>query len=361
MSLQHLLTSERGQVLARWKELVLDGPVPESLPPPELLDHMPSFLEGLAVAIAREGNPDTPIPRIAEQHGRQRLRLGFSLDAIVHEYGALQSAILAVAKETGEDVDVRELDLVFQHVIAGIAHAVSEYTRQRDSEFQRQANEHFAFVAHELRNPLFIARTALDVLREGGALPEDDPAVEALQRSLRGTSELIDETLHNARVGTGIEVHRRWIDLKDLVDDMESSSRLDAEAKGQELRIEMEGDTRLLADPRLVRSAVGNLLQNAVKYTPPGGLVELRVKGAGDRVRIEVEDCCGGLPPGKVEEVFTPFVRLDRTQSGFGLGLAISRQAAEAHGGSVRVQNLPTKGCMFVLELPVAEDGAPRR
>ena len=64
-------------------------------------------------------------------------------------------------------------------------------------------------------------------------------------------------------------------------------------------------------------------------------------------------DCCGGLSPGKVEEAFAPFTRFDERQSGFGLGLAISKQAAEAHGGSIRVQNLPGKGCIFVLELPV--------
>jgi signal transduction histidine kinase len=71
------------------------------------------------------------------------------------------------------------------------------------------------------------------------------------------------------------------------------------------------------------------------------------------RLVIEVEDCCGGLPPGKVEEAFAPFVRLDTKQSGFGLGLAIAKQAVDAHGGAIRVQNLPGKGCVFVLELPV--------
>ena len=67
---------------------------------------------------------------------------------------------------------------------------------------------------------------------------------------------------------------------------------------------------------------------------------------------------CGGLPPGKVEEAFAPFVRLDSRQSGFGLGLAIAKQAVDAHGGSIRVQNMPGKGCVFVLELPVESQGA---
>ena len=115
----------------------------------------------------------------------------------------------------------------------------------------------------------------------------------------------------------------------------------------------MEKDERLDVDERLVRSALGNLLRNGVKYTSPGGVVELRGHIANGRAVLEVEDCCGGLEPGKVEKAFAPFVRLDSNQSGFGLGLAIAKQAVDAHGGSIRAQNLPGKGCIFVLELPV--------
>jgi len=74
---------------------------------------------------------------------------------------------------------------------------------------------------------------------------------------------------------------------------------------------------------------------------------------ATERAKIEIEDSCGGLSPGKVEAAFAPFVRLDTNQGGFGLGLAIARQAVDAHGGSIRVQNVPGKGCIFVLELPL--------
>jgi signal transduction histidine kinase len=115
----------------------------------------------------------------------------------------------------------------------------------------------------------------------------------------------------------------------------------------------VENDERISLDTRLVRSALGNLVRNAVKYTSSGGVVEVRGHIANGRAVIEVEDRCGGLAPGKVEEAFAPFVRLDNRQSGFGLGLAIAKQAVDAHGGSIRVQNLPGKGCIFVLEFPV--------
>jgi signal transduction histidine kinase len=177
--------------------------------------------------------------------------------------------------------------------------------------------------------------------------------VGALERGLQRTRELVDQTLQIARVASGIQLVRQWTTLKALFQDSELAAISEAESKGVELRVVMESDERLSLDVRLVRSALGNLLRNAVKYTTAGSVVELRSHMVNRRLVIEVEDCCGGLPPGKVEEAFAPFVRLDNKQSGFGLGLAIAKQAVDAHGGAIRVQNLPGKGCVFVLELPV--------
>ena len=98
---------------------------------------------------------------------------------------------------------------------------------------------------------------------------------------------------------------------------------------------------------------MGNLLRNALKYTAPTSTVELCGKFEGERAAIEVEDRCGGLAPGSVEKAFAPFVRMEEEHGGFGLGLAIAKQAVDAHGGTIRVQNLPGKGCIFVLEVPV--------
>lgn len=195
---------------------------------------------------------------------------------------------------------------------------------------------------------------AFEILKRKEQLPLESRVVSALERGLQATSELIEQTLKIARVASGIELRREWTTLRVLFEDAEVAAMAEAESKGVELRCEIERDERLNVDPRLVRSAIGNLLRNGVKYTPSGGVVELRAHVKNDRAVIEIEDCCGGLPPGKVEEAFAPFVRLDSSQAGFGLGLAIAKQAVDAHGGSIRVQNLPGKGCVFVLELPIA-------
>jgi signal transduction histidine kinase len=257
------------------------------------------------------------------------------------------------ARESGAQLTFRELQVLFDGIITGIAHAVSEYTRQRDAELLRQANEHFAFIAHELRSPLSAARLACSLLKKKGQLPLGSRSVGTLEGGLQRAIELIDHALQVARVVSGIELRRQATTLRALFADGELSAIAEAESKGVEIRSTIENDEQVLLDARLVHSALGNVLRNAVKYTPPSNAVELRGRVVNGRAMIEVEDSCGGLPPGKVEEAFAPFVRLDTRQSGFGLGLAIAKQAVDAHGGTIRVQNIPGKGCIFVLEIPL--------
>ena len=359
MALHELLASRREEVLSRWKADVRGTLVPESMPSLELVNHLPRFLDEVVSALRTDVGLVSQAPSPEESttaagHGLQRLRLGFSLDAVVREYGALRDAIVATARDAALQLTSRELQVLFDATITGIARAVSEYTNQRDAELQRHANEHLAFVAHELRNPLSSAAMAFELLKAKDQLPTEGRAVGALDRGLRRTMELIDQTLQIARVGSGIALRRQRTTIAALFDDLELGATSEAEAKQIELRVVLAQDEPVDLDVRLVRSAVGNLLRNAVRYTHTGGLVELRGALENGRVVIEVEDRCGGLEPGKVEQAFAPFVRLDTAQTGFGLGLAIAKQAVDAHGGKIRVQNLPGKGCIFVLELPIS-------
>lgn len=93
------------------------------------------------------------------------------------------------------------------------------------------------------------------------------------------------------------------------------------------------------------------------KFTRRHGHVWLRARRNDDRILIEVEDECGGLPPDKQQALFQPFTRRGLDQTGMGLGLAISRQGVRANGGDIYLRNLPGKGCVFTIELPVANDG----
>jgi signal transduction histidine kinase len=275
---------------------------------------------------------------------------------VVREYGALRAAILATALDAGVFPTTRELDVLFDSIVSGIALAVTEYSNQRDAELVRQTNEHFAFIAHELRDPLSAAATSFLLLKRSGQLPAENRFVDAVDRGLQRTRELIDQTLQTARITSGVDLHRQSTTVKALFEEAQLAAVSEAESKSVAVNVAIEKDEHISIDIRLVRSALGNLLRNAVKYTTSGSVVELRGRVANGRLAIEVEDCCGGLAAGNVEQAFSPFVRLEDRETGFGLGLAIAKQAADAHGGTIRVQNLPGKGCIFVLEIPIVSE-----
>jgi signal transduction histidine kinase len=354
--LHDVLASRRAEVIDRWKAEVQGTLAPESLAHIELVDHLPDFIREVMVALrARAGLTveGAGIKETAAGHGAQRLRLGFSLESVVREYGAVRHAIWETARHAGAEVTLEDTQVLADSIISGIASAVSEYARQRDAELLRLANEHFAFIAHELRSPLTSATMTLGLLKKSGRLPENDRGVASLTRGLQRATDLIEHTLEVARVASGIDLRKEWTTLEELFRDAELAAEPEAETRGIKLVVRVERDRRLSVDVRLVQSALINLLRNGVKYTQPETTVELRGRVEDGRATIEIEDQCGGLPPGRVEEAFAPFVRLQGKQSGFGLGLAIAKQAVDARGGSIRVQNVPGKGCMFVLELPL--------
>ena len=133
---------------------------------------------------------------------------------------------------------------------------------------------------------------------------------------------------------------------------IQADAALEAQAKQIKVVVSVADDLSIKADPRLLRSAISNLLHNALKFSHEDSTVVLSARHAEGRVMIEVTDGCGGLPPGKVEELFTPLVQRGENRTGFGLGLAIALQAAEAHNGTIKVRDIPQQGCTFTIDLP---------
>ncbi len=355
--LYEILAARREQVMRTWVSLVQGTITPESMSDIELIDHLPKFLEEVIAALRAEGGVASSVAppedtETARGHGEQRLRLGFSLDSVVREYGALRDAIVATALDAGANPTLGEQQCVFNSTITGIARAVSEYARQRDAEQQRLHNEHIAFIAHELRNPLASATSASEVLKLQGHVPDESRAGQALARGLLSMQELIDHALTVARVASGIELRREYVRLSELLAEAELVAAGDADSRDIQLHVHLQSDVLMSVDRRLIRSALNNIVRNAVRYTARSTGVEIRGRVDGGHAVIEIEDACGGLPAGKVEAAFAPFVRLTTREPGFGLGLAIAKQSLDAHAGTIRVQNLPGKGCIFVLEFP---------
>ena len=171
--------------------------------------------------------------------------------------------------------------------------------------------------------------------------------------------DLVDNTLSDVRMAANLQ-RSEQVQVAALLSEIAVVANLHAESRA--LRFALEHVDPLLAvnaDPQLLASAVMNLLNNAFKYTPAGGRVVLRALGDDGRVRIEIEDECGGIPDSTVDpfKVFANRRRNDRT--GLGLGLSIARKAVRMHGGDIDFRNLPGTGCVFVIEMPLAVEGTP--
>ena len=325
------------------------------------LEHgIPQFVDQLAktLRLEHDGNPaeGAQIGESAARHGFALLRRGVTVDQVVHDYGDLCQAITDLAFERGTPIKVEEFRTLNRCLDNAIADAVTEFAYQRDLLVEDRGiqalNERLGFLAHELRNLIHSATLAVSALKTGNVgLAGATGAV--LDRSLIGLRNLIDRSLADVRVTAGMPARRELIPLGDFIAEVRVSAGLEAEARGCELTAgTVDAGLAVLADRELLASAVGNLLQNAFKFTERHTEVSLSAHAAGDRVLIEVEDHCGGLPPGAAEQMFQPFVQNDADRSGLGLGLSICRNSVEANEGALRVRDLPGSGCVFVIDLP---------
>ena len=164
---------------------------------------------------------------------------------------------------------------------------------------------------------------------------------------------LIDRSLAEVRVTAGLGGQHNVFSLADFIAEIKLSAALEARVRECGFSVsEVDKQLAIGGHRDLLLSAVGNLLQNAFKFTRDHGEVRLSAYAATDRIRIDVEDRCGGLAPGSVEKMFVPFTQLGNDRSGLGLGLGICRDSVEASGGILSVRDLPGSGCVFSIDLP---------
>jgi signal transduction histidine kinase len=164
--------------------------------------------------------------------------------------------------------------------------------------------------------------------------------------------DLIDRSLADVRLDAGIE-RLETISVADLIEEIEIPAWMIAQSRGLGLAVtSVDRTVTVRGDRQSLAAAMSNLLQNAFKFTRKHGKVSLRAIATVDRVLLEVEDECGGLPRGKTEDLFRPFSQRGNDRSGVGLGLSICLKAARANAGQIRVRDLPGKGCVFTLDLP---------
>ncbi|MCW2275083.1 response regulator [Rhodoblastus acidophilus] len=256
--------------------------------------------------------------------------------------------------------------------ICGAVGAFLDVTRLKQAEdalreADRRKDEFIAMLAHELRNPLAPLKTGLALLRSGVDRAKAARLHDTMARQVDHLVRLVDDLLEVARFSRGlIELRRESIDLAQVVDDAVAASQpLMAERQNALTRSLAPEPLPLDADPTRLAQVLTNLLNNAAKFTPSGGRIEIATRReAGDAV-VSVRDNGAGIPSEKLGCIFELFTQLDSGDAshggGLGIGLAMVRKLVEMHGGRVEVFSEGLgRGSEFIVRLPLAQTNAPR-
>jgi signal transduction histidine kinase len=284
------------------------------------------------------------------------LQHGFTVEQVVHDYGDLCQAITDLAFEQKILIETDEFRTLNRCLDNAIADAVTEFNYQRDfliADQQAQVlNEQLGVFAHELRNLIQTAMMALSVIKTGH-VGLTGATGTMLDRSLVRLSNLIDRSLAEVRMTAATPVEHRLFSLSAFIAELKISGSLEAQVRECTFTVSpVDPQLGVEADRDLLLAAVGNLLQNAFKFTHPHTEVTLNAYSLADRILIDVQDQGDGIPPEIAEQMFMPFTQSGEDKSGLGLGLSISRRSVEANKGNLSVRNVPGSGCVFTINLP---------
>lgn len=344
--LSELITAHRSEIIERCRTRVATRPAPGATEA-EVKLVIPLLFDYLLAKLA--GTPSEPAVGASPTRARD-LANGLTVAKIVHDYVDLCQTIRDVAQERGLAIAGGELDELNRCLDQAVAEVVTDFGRLTSTEDTERATRDLGFLSHELRNLLCTAGLAFETMRHG-AIAVDSSTGAVLHRCLGRMTSLLDRTLAAVRLNAGIGTPERIV-LGELMEEAEVSALLEAKARGNRLVVQVGEPTAIVdGDRQILASIISNLVQNAFKYTSDGDIV-LRSSATADHVRIDVEDRCGGLPPGMEETLFAPFERRGFDRSGLGLGLAICLRGVAALGGTLAVRDLPGVGCVFTVELP---------
>jgi signal transduction histidine kinase len=353
--LHEFLIANREEILARSRKKLVGRKIPTPTAA-ELKDGLPLFLDQL-VGILRASAGDRTaghrsVTVSAALHGGALLRMGLTVGQVVQDYGSICQSVTELADEQDAAITPDEFQTFNRCLDDAIAQAVTSYEHQRDQTAAPSA-AHLGSLAHEMRNLLNTAMLTYETVARGRVGIQGTTG-SLLGRTLRRMRVLIDRTLSEARLEAGAPVPERLL-VAELLEEIEVVATLEANDHNIGLSIDVgPDDLAVVADRQILASVVANLVQNAFKFTRPHGHIRVRARLEGGRVLIDVQDECGGLPPGGVEDLFVAFEQRGVDRSGMGLGLSISRKGARASGGEIHVRDVPGSGCVFTVDLPRA-------
>jgi signal transduction histidine kinase/ActR/RegA family two-component response regulator len=276
-------------------------------------------------------------------------------------------AMMAVHQDAPRNWTAHDITLLEEVVERSWVHIERVRATEALREADRRKTEFLAILAHELRNPLAPIQTGLDIMR----LAADNPTTvskvrDMMERQLAHMVHLVNDLLDVSRITLGqVHLKKELVELKGIVASAVETSLPLIEAGQHELTVHIPEEPLLLdADPTRIAQVVSNLLNNAAKYTPNGGRIELSARRDGGEAVISVTDTGLGIPAESLATVFEMFAQIgqnsDRARGGLGIGLTLVRRLAELHGGTVTAQSPGVgKGSTFTVRLPVAGNGSP--
>lgn len=235
------------------------------------------------------------------------------------------------------------------------ATTAEQAARRAAESASRTKDEALAVIAHELRQPLSAATMAIAVLK---ARPDAlDRVRGTLERQLAHMTTLVEDLLDASRVIRGsIELFKQRVDLRHVTSDALEQIRPAAEKKQQSVSVSLGSDPlEIDADTARFSQILGNVLSNAIKYTPNGGTISVVVERQGGDGVVRVSDSGAGIAPESLDTLFHLFVRASVDAGGLGIGLAVSKRLIEMHGGSITASSDgPGRGSEFILRWPLA-------
>jgi signal transduction histidine kinase len=260
----------------------------------------------------------------------------------------------------------REANALLQRLNQTLEERVKERTEDLKEAGHRK-DQFLATLAHELRNPLAPLRNALQIMRLASNDPEAVELARAImERQVQNLVRLIEDLMDVSRITRSkIQLRKERLDLATVVKSGIEISRPHIEAAGHQLTVVLSPAPMYLhADPVRLAQVVANLLNNATKYTEPGGRIWLTVERNGDQAVVRVRDTGIGIPAEMLAEIFDLFVQvpssLERSQGGLGIGLMLVKSLVEMHDGTVEAHSAgPRQGSEFIVRLPVASASRP--
>jgi signal transduction histidine kinase len=271
--------------------------------------------------------------------------------------GRMAQGDLRVRVEPAGGSELAELAQAF-NVMAGKLEAAEAQRR----ELERERREMVAAVSHDLRTPLASIRAMIEAINDGVVFDPETVQryLHTMQTEVGHLAGLIEDLFELSRLEAGaLELHTAPGSVHELLSEAIERLRPQAQARGISLDGRVSPDLPpVLVDEQRILRVVYNLLQNAIRHTPPGGSIHLAAEQLAGSIRIDVADSGEGIPPADLPRIFDRFYRGEKSRArasgGAGLGLAIARGLVEAHGGRIWVENRTDCGATFSFTLPVA-------